>query len=59
MRLKSRILIFKAMNWKKIIRFKIGDVPWEVPLDVLVLVGAITLVLMGGGAYFGFQFGSS
>ena len=59
MRLKSRILIFKAMNWKKIIRFKIGDVPWEVPLDVLVLVGAITLVLMGVGAYFGFQFGSS
>ncbi len=59
MRLKSRILIFKAMNCKKIIRFKIGDVPWEVPLDVLVLVGVITLVLMGVGAYFGFQFGSS
>ena len=59
MRLESRILIFKAMNWKKIIRFKLGDVPWEVPLDVLVLVGGITLVLMGVGAYFGFQFGSS
>jgi hypothetical protein len=47
------------MNWKKIIRFKIGDVPWEIPLDVLVLLGGIALVLMGVGAYFGFQFGSS
>ncbi len=47
------------MNWKKIIRFKIGDVPWEIPLDVLLLLGAIALLLMGTGAYFGFQFGSS
>ncbi|MEP0712548.1 hypothetical protein [Algoriphagus sp.] len=45
------------MNWKRIIKFKIGDVPWEVPLDVLVLLGVITLVLMVLGAYFGFQFG--
>lgn len=60
MRLKSRILIvYHDMNWKKIIRFKIGDVPWEIPLDVLVLLGVIALVLMGVGAYFGFQFGSS
>ncbi|MCE7057875.1 hypothetical protein LZF95_24540 [Algoriphagus sp. AGSA1] len=47
------------MNWKKIIRFKIGDVPWEIPLDVLVLLGVIALLLMGAGAYFGFQFGSN
>ncbi len=46
------------VNWKKPVRFKIGDVPWEIPLNVLLLVIAITLVLMAGGAYLGFQFGS-
>ncbi|PZX54600.1 hypothetical protein LV84_02753 [Algoriphagus ratkowskyi] len=46
------------MNWKKIIRFKVGEVPWEVPLNILVLMGVITLILMSVGAYLGFQFGS-
>ncbi len=46
------------MDWKKPIRFKIGDVPWEIPLNILLLLGVITLILMGAGAYFGFKFGS-
>ncbi|MDG1275872.1 MAG: hypothetical protein P8O16_01240 [Algoriphagus sp.] len=46
------------INWKKPIRFKIGDVPWEFPLNVLLLLIVITLILMLGGAYLGFQFGS-
>ena len=46
------------INWKKPIRFNIGDVPWEIPLNVLILVILITLVLMIGGGYLGFQFGS-
>ncbi|UZD21766.1 hypothetical protein PBT90_19820 [Algoriphagus halophytocola] len=46
------------MNWKKPIRFKVGDVPWEIPLHVLIMLIAITLVMMGFGAYFGFRFGS-
>jgi len=45
------------MNWKKIVRFKIGDVPWEVPLNILILLGAITIILMAIGAYLGFSFG--
>jgi hypothetical protein len=46
------------IDWKKPIRFKIGDVPWEFPLNVLILLIGITLLLMIGGAYLGFQFGS-
>jgi len=45
------------MDWKKIIRFKVGDIPWEVPLNILVLMLAITVVLMIGGVYLGFSFG--
>jgi hypothetical protein len=29
------------------------------PLGVMLLVGAITLILMVGGAYLGFRFGQS
>lgn len=47
------------MDFKRIIRFKIGDVPWEVPLNILILMGVITLILMGVGAYMGFSFGSN
>lgn len=47
------------MNWKRIIRFKIGDVPWEIPLNVLILLLAITLLLMAAGAYMGVQFAQS
>lgn len=46
------------MDWKKSIRFKIGDIPWEVPLNVLLLLGGITLLLMILGAWLGFKFGS-
>lgn len=46
------------INWKKPIRFKIGDVPWEFPLNVLILLTVITIILMLGGLYLGFQFGS-
>lgn len=45
------------MDLKKPIRFKIGDVPWEIPLNVLVLLGGITLILMILGAWLGFTFG--
>ncbi|MBN3584767.1 hypothetical protein JYB64_20415 [Algoriphagus aestuarii] len=45
------------MNWKKPIRFKIGGEDWEVPLDILILFIAITLLLMGFGAWMGFSFG--
>jgi uncharacterized integral membrane protein len=47
------------MNLKKIIHFKIGSEQWEMPLGVMLLVGAITLILMVGGAYLGFRFGQS
>lgn len=46
------------MDWKKPIRFKISDVPWEIPLNVLILLGGITLILMILGAWLGFKFGS-
>jgi hypothetical protein len=46
------------IDWKKSVRFKIGDLPWEVPLNIFVLLIVITLALMIGGAYLGFQFGS-
>lgn len=55
MRLFCRIFIY--MDWKKPIRFKIGDVPWEIPLNVLLLVSGITLILMILGAWLGFKFG--
>ncbi|MCH6234002.1 hypothetical protein [Cognataquiflexum rubidum] len=47
------------MNLQKIIRFKIGSEQWEMPIGVVLLVSAITLVLMIGGAYLGFRFGQS
>lgn len=46
------------MNWKKPVKFKIGSEDWEMPLNVLVLLGLIALVLMVVGAWMGFQFGS-
>ncbi|SFG46152.1 hypothetical protein SAMN04487988_10460 [Algoriphagus hitonicola] len=46
------------MNWKKPIRFKISGVPWEIPLNVLLLLIFLTILLMSAGAYLGFQFGS-
>ncbi len=46
------------MDWKKPIKFKIGTEDWEMPLNILILLLAIALVLMGVGAWMGFQFGS-
>jgi hypothetical protein len=46
------------MDWKKPIRFKLGDIPWEIPLDVLLLLGGITFILMIVGGWLGFKFGS-
>lgn len=46
------------MNWKKPVKFKIGSEDWEMPLNVLILLIAIMVVLMGLGAFFGFRFGS-
>ncbi|MBN7810018.1 hypothetical protein J0A68_03565 [Algoriphagus sp. H41] len=46
------------MDWKKPIKFKIGSEDWEMPLNVLIMLIAITLALMGLGAWMGFQFGS-
>jgi hypothetical protein len=46
------------MNWNKPVKFKIGDVDWEMPLSTLVLLLTLTLVLMAGGAWLGYQFGS-
>ena len=46
------------MNWNKPVKFKVGDVDWEMPLSTLVLLLALTLVLMVGGAWLGYQFGS-
>jgi hypothetical protein len=37
------------MNWNKPIKFKVGDVDWEMPLSTLVLVVALTLILMPAG----------
>ncbi len=45
------------MNWNKPVKFKIGDVDWEMPLSTLVLLLTLTLVLMAGGAWLGYQFG--
>jgi hypothetical protein len=46
------------MNWNKPVKFKIGDVDWKMPLSTLVLLLTLTLVLMAGGAWLGYQFGS-
>ncbi|MBN7802153.1 hypothetical protein J0A67_14865 [Algoriphagus aestuariicola] len=46
------------MDWKKNVKFKIGSEDWEMPLSTLLLLILITLVLMLGGAWMGFQFGS-
>ncbi|NVK49322.1 MAG: hypothetical protein HWE09_06110 [Cyclobacteriaceae bacterium] len=47
------------MDWKRIVRFKVGGELWEVPLHVLILMALITLMLMLGGAYLGFRFGAN
>ncbi|MCF1753026.1 hypothetical protein [Mariniradius sediminis] len=47
------------MDFKKIIRFKIGSETWEMPLGVLLLLGGITLALMILGGILGFEFGKS
>ncbi len=46
------------INWKKPVRFKIGGVPWEFPLNVFVLLILITVFLMIIGAYLGYKFGA-
>ena len=46
------------MNWNKPVKFKLGDVDWEMPLSTLALVIAVTLVLMLAGGWMGYQFGS-
>ena len=46
------------MNWNKPVKFKLGDVDWEMPLSTLVLVLAVTLVLMLVGGWMGYQFGA-
>ncbi len=46
------------MNWHKPIKFKIRDVDWEMPLNVLLLLIFLTLLLMVGGLWMGFSFGS-
>lgn len=46
------------MPWNKPIKFKIGDVDWEMPLSTLLLLIFLTLVLMGAGAWLGYRFGS-
>ncbi|PRY89899.1 hypothetical protein [Mongoliibacter ruber] len=45
------------MDFHKIIKFRIGSEDWEIPLGTLLLLLAITLLLMIGGAYMGFKFG--
>ncbi|SFO35002.1 hypothetical protein SAMN04488519_105364 [Algoriphagus ornithinivorans] len=47
-----------SSKWKRVIKFKIGDVPWEIPLNVLLLLIFIAIVMMAGGAYLGFKFAS-
>jgi hypothetical protein len=46
------------MNWNKPVKFKLGDVDWEMHLSTLALVLAVTLVLMLAGGWMGYQFGS-
>lgn len=45
------------MDWKKPIRFTVGGEKWEIPLNTLILLIAITLLLMFLGAWMGFNFG--
>jgi uncharacterized integral membrane protein len=45
------------MDWKKPIRFTVGGEKWEIPLNILILLVAITLLLMILGAWMGFNFG--
>jgi hypothetical protein len=47
-----------TMNWNKPIKFKIGDVDWEMPLSVLLLLIFLAVIMMAGGAWLGFRFGS-
>jgi hypothetical protein len=47
------------MDFKKIIKFKIGSEKWEMPVGVIILLLGITLVLMIVGGYLGFKFGQS
>lgn len=46
------------MNWNKSIKFKFGGEDWEMPLSTLLLFAFLTIVLMLGGAWLGFQFGA-
>lgn len=46
------------MNWNKPVKFKIGSEDWEMPLSALLLLLGLTLLLMLGGAWMGYQFGS-
>jgi len=46
------------MNWSKLIKFKFGGEDWEMPLSTLLLLLFLTLLLMLGGAWLGFQFGA-
>ena len=46
------------MNWNTPVKFKIGDVDWEMPLSTLLLVVALTVILMAAGGGLGYQFGS-
>ncbi|HLT08614.1 MAG TPA: hypothetical protein VK014_13875 [Cyclobacteriaceae bacterium] len=47
------------MDFKKIIRFRIGTEDWEMPLGVVLLLSVITFLLILGGIYLGYQFGNS
>lgn len=46
------------MNWNKPVKFKFGGEDWEMPLSTLLLLIFVTLILMLGGAWLGFQFGA-
>jgi len=46
------------MNWNRPVKFKISGEDWEMPLSVLILLIVLALVLMIGGAWMGFRFGS-
>ncbi|MDN3203792.1 hypothetical protein [Algoriphagus sediminis] len=40
------------------VKFRVGGEDWDFPLGTFVLLLVITLVLMVGGAWLGFRFGS-
>jgi hypothetical protein len=46
------------MNLNKPVKFKFGGEDWEMPLSTLLLMILLTLLLMLGGAWLGFQFGA-